>query len=466
MLKFLNIYVLIPFIFAFLIGICGFLKNPIYIRRIAKTMFFIQFILTFILFIAVNEENFSFLNFNFNYDSISSVLLFLTSFIFLIFSIISKTFIKKSTRLFYSALNLFLGLINTVILTDNIFLLLGCIFWIFLTIYLLNTNYSITNKKNFTKQFSADIILFLFCIILIFYNFARLFILNQIPFDFTEIKDNLYHINNTSILAAYSGFMIIIFRFLNLIPFSNKTIDNSNKTNCLISTINTTAGFFIGNTLLLKIFPEFDYIFYDLEDYIGLYLILNLIWFILLSFKDKSLVKFAHYALNVFIITNLFTLFSFEEKDISIFIYGLITIILSFAFLFIVLNIITDKFKTDKIDELPKISSKNKLLKFFIIISTLNLVKIPFFGLFSSTLITLISIFSIEYDGIILNIIPYILVFGGFLITISTLNIFYKILIEPQQINKDSLLCNHQILCLSMLLVAIIITGIYPQNFF
>ena len=51
MLKILKIYLLIPFIFAFILGVSTFLKNPIYIRRIAKIFFFFQFIFTFCIFV-------------------------------------------------------------------------------------------------------------------------------------------------------------------------------------------------------------------------------------------------------------------------------------------------------------------------------------------------------------------------------------------------------------------------------
>ena len=67
------IYLVIPFVFAVFLGILTFLKNPIYIRRISKTFFFIQFILAFLLLIKENNNSFSFFNFNFIFDEIASI---------------------------------------------------------------------------------------------------------------------------------------------------------------------------------------------------------------------------------------------------------------------------------------------------------------------------------------------------------------------------------------------------------
>ena len=467
MLEVLKIYLLIPFIFAFILGVSTFLKNPIHIRRIAKIFFFFQFIFTFCIFVGFDKSGFSLFNINFIFEENSSLFIFLTSFIFFIFSVISKTFIKKSNRLFYSTLSLLLGLINLIILSDNIFLILASVFWILLVNYLYNSNFSKSNKQTFTNQLKIDIIILLTSFVLIFYNFARLFILNDIPFDFTQLKDNLYHINSISILAGFLGFIIIAFKFCSLIPFSGKTLQNSTKINGFLCTINYIVSIFTGNILLLKILPAFDYLIYDFEDYFGIYLIFNLAWFILLSFKEKYLLNFAITTLLITSTSIIFSLFSFVVEGMTIFVYGISAIITSYMFLFIVFNLISEKLKTDKIDELTKIPSKNKIFKLFIITALLNIMKIPGFALFSSTLISLVNIFSIDYDGIILNFIPYFLLLGAFIVTILSYNIFNKILIEPQtqSLNKTEL-SNHQIITLTALAAVVIILGIFPQNFF
>ena len=135
----LDIYIIIPFIFAFLFGIFSFIKNPIYIRRITKTIFSILFVFAFIILTGLEYTNFNIFKINVILNKFSSIFIFINAFIFLIFSIISKTFIQKSQKLFSCVLFLLFGLLNSIILFDNITIIFGSIFWIFLICFLLNS---------------------------------------------------------------------------------------------------------------------------------------------------------------------------------------------------------------------------------------------------------------------------------------------------------------------------------------
>ena len=459
----LDIYIIIPFIFAFLFGIFSFIKNPIYIRRITKTIFSILFVFAFIILTGLEYTNFNIFKINVILNKFSSIFIFINAFIFLIFSIISKTFIQKSQKLFSCVLFLLFGLLNSIILFDNITIIFGSIFWIFLICFLLNSNYDKKNKNKLLYKLSKNITLLAFCSILIFYDFARLFILNQTPFNYSNIQENLYHINNTSALIGFLGFLLLIFKFFNFIPF-DKNIISSNP---LISNINIITNFTIGNILLYKTFIAFDYLFYNLEQYIIIFLLINFIWFIILSFRQDSLIKIFNSTLPVFIIINIFALFSFEEKGIQAYLYSTITTLISYLFLLTIFAILINKFKSDRIEDIYKIPSKSKILKLFIILTLLNLIKIPPLALFTSNLFNFIMIFSVGYDEIIMQIIPYILVFGSFAISVCALNIFNKVLIEPQNTLKNEIkLANHQTITALILTIAIIILGIYPQYFF
>ena len=459
----INTYIFIPFIFAFLLGIFSFIKNPIYIRRITKIIFSIIFILAFLIHTSIEDSSFSILKINFIVDNFSSIILFINAFIFLIFSIISKTFIQKSQKLYSLSNLLIFGLINIVILCDNVNITLGSIFWFFLVSFLLNTNFDPKNKNNLNRKLNINILVLAICSILIFYDFARLFILNEIPFNFTNVNENLYHINNSSIFAAFIGLIILISKLFNFIPF------NKNETQCnpIIATSNTLTSFILGNIILYKTFLIFDYLFYNFEQYLTLYLIINFVWFTTLSFNQKNLIQITNSTLPIFLIINIFTLFSFEEKGILAYTYSTISTLISFLLLFIVFAILINKSKSGDMENLYKISPKNRILKFFLIIAILNLIKTPPLTLFTSCLINLVMIFSIDYDEILTEITPYILTIGSFLISVCALNIFYKILIEPQNTPKnETKLANHQIITLSLIITVIIIIGIYPQYFF
>ena len=131
MLKALNVFLFTPYLFALLMSIFGFLKNPVYIRRIASSIFLFEFIFASVMLFSQDLAP-NFFGVDLAFDKFSSYLLLLVSFVFLSFSIISKTFIKILHKVFYSTSLLLFGLINLLILSDNIFVSLIVLFWIFL----------------------------------------------------------------------------------------------------------------------------------------------------------------------------------------------------------------------------------------------------------------------------------------------------------------------------------------------
>jgi len=237
--------------------------------------------------------------------------------------------------------------------------------------------------------------------------------------------------------------------------------------NPYIASFNIFIFLIIGCLLFIKTYFVFDYLFYDNEEYIAIYLILNFLYYIILLLKQNTLIKFANIISSVLFIGGMFSIFSFEDKGMVSFLYSAVAILISLLFSFFIFMLLENKFKTNKIEDFLKISPKNRILKFFIIFGFLNLVKMPGLPLFTSFLIGLLMIFSTDYDGFILNLMPYVLIFGTFLVSIYVLNLLYKILIEPQApISYDSVLSRHQVLVLFICAIAVIICGIYPQYFF
>jgi NADH:ubiquinone oxidoreductase subunit 4 (subunit M) len=127
---------------------------------------------------------------------------------------------------------------------------------------------------------------------------------------------------------------------------------------------------------------------------------------------------------------------------------------------------LADKFQTDDFNEITKITDKTKLSKFFVLFSMLNFSSTPMLAIFSSQLICFAMIFATDYDNIILNIIPFCLVFGAFLLCLATLGTLYKLLIAPIQEGKQISLCNHQIAVCIILAFIILLFGIFPDGIF
>ena len=73
-------------------------------------------------------------------------------------------------------------------------------------------------------------------------------------------------------------------------------------------------------------------------------------------------------------------------------------------------------------------------------------------------------IFSTDFDETILNLTPYCLIGGVFILTLVAIGILYKVLIEPSTTSKMQIsLCNHQILVCVILTFVIILLGICPE---
>ena len=461
----LKIYTVLPFIFALILSISVFLKNPVYIRRIAKAFFVVQFIITCIVFFCFQETSFSILNFDFNFTRHNQCLLFLSNFIFFIFSIISKSFILKLHRLFYSTNFLLLGLINLLILCDNIFLFLISLFWIFIIEYFLSISFfekKETNTVNL-RLINSLIVLFI-STALIIKDFARYFLLNDISFTFSNLSQNIYRIDDLAILSAFLGFLILISRLFNFIPFNSKNLVNSKNINPFIFYTNTFCTILLGSVLFYNCYNNFDFLFYQYQDLISVYFLLNFIIFIILSLRLKDIYKFSNHFLTANIAFATFAIFSFTDEAISVFSYFIFVLLISYCLCTTIFMILANKFDTSNLEEFRKINDKSRLSQFFIAISLLNLGNIPLLSLFSAELICFMMIFSTEYDGIILNIVPYFLIIGIFFLSLCAFSILYKILIAPVEKSSNSTsFCNHQIIVCIILCIAIVLLSICPQ---
>lgn len=456
----LTSYLILPFIFAILIGISTFLKNPIYIRKIGQVFCGIQFIFSLILlFFTQNPDS------GIELNEYNKLLMFISSLIFFLFSIISKNFILKLHRTFFATSFLWFGLINFALIVDNIFVLLIVLFWLFLIKYFLSRAFCEKNLKKDIKLELTNSILWLFVgTSLICKDFIRYFLINDISLDFSKLTYTIYKIDDSSVILAFFGFLIIIFKLFNLIPFASKNYSLSNQNNVFINSLGTIWFLILGSSLFMKCYTIFDYLFYDFEDIIAIFLILNFLAYLILLFKQKYLFKFLTCTLSLGLIIGIFSIFSFEDSCKSIFSYYSISLILSYTLLAIIFTILKDKFKTDKIDEFKKITDNSKITQIFICLSLLNIASVPFFTFFTSEMLVLGMIFSTDYERIILNIIPYILILGIFGLSLVALNILYGIIIAPIEKPQNIIaFSNSQIIVCIILAFAIIAFGICPQ---
>lgn len=462
------VVILMPFFFALLLVLLRFVKNPQYTRRIAKIFSFIQFASYALILLCYQKESFSLFNINFVADKVALYLVFLTSFVFLLFSIMSKSFVFKLHRVFYAMGFLLLGLLNLAIFADNIFIFLITLFWIFLVNYFLSVSFSTKEaKKDIDVQLACDIGCIFLAIAFIIKDFARYFIINDIDFSFSNLIQNLYRIDDVAIVPAWFALLGLCARLFNFVPFSAKNLSISNKINPFIFSLNSITAYILGCYLFLRCYLNFDYLFYQYQDEIALFLLVNFVIFVLLVMRQKNLFRFLTSIGAINAIVVIFSVFSFEAHCSCNFVYYSIAYTVAYCLCAFVFAILKDKFKTDDVDEFRKISETTKTAGFFIVISLLNIVPVPFMALFGAQALSFMMIFSTDYEGIVLNIAPYCLFFGSIIVSLTVFGMIHKIIALPP--SKDDIkivLCNHQMLVCSLLAILSILIAFCARGLF
>ena len=194
---------------------------------------------------------------------------------------------------------------------------------------------------------------------------------------------------------------------------------------------------------------------------------INFIIFVTLTFAYKKIFQFITNVFCANFAIAIFSVFSFEQECANAFLYSIFGLCLSYCLTAFTFMVLKEKFKTDNIEEFKKINDKTKICQLFTTISLLNLACVPLFTIFSVELICLMMIFATDYEHELLNMIPYCLILGIFLISLVSFNVLYKILIEPvQKITTQVAFSNHQIIICIILILIIITYGICPELIF
>ena len=452
-INFLNIYLVFPFIFALIIGVFNAFFNPIQVRLFSKIFFIVNFILSALIYLTFGFDTTKFLNISFTLDSISSLYLILNSLVFLIFNLFSKTSINRFQKLFYPIMIIVNGLINFIILTDNILALFVLIFWYILIDFLLKSTY-LKEKAYFStlkKQFALDITIFFVAISLFALNLAQYFINIEIEPCYNIIQALLANIQAQNTILSFFGLILICARLLNLFPFLCLNINNTNKINPFVSTFLLLNSTTIGSFLFLKLTKTFSQTFLSYKNAIIVFLLASLFYYVFASFKNKNIVK----KLTYLFASNLAIALLFAQNKEEIFILYLFCLILSYSFCYFFSFILQKKFKSLDITVLKKIDIKSKSLKIIYLLSFLNLGYLPLLWLFIPILLTLEEGFAEN------NLITYPIVFGIFLLVLSVFNLIYQLFIEKSdRLQTDFKLSYYQFLSLAIIVIGLIVLSV------
>ena len=471
----LKIYLIAPFLFFLVLIVSKFLK-PLAIRRLSKAFFFVMFFISSLILLKWQNHLFSFLNINFHINKFSSYMAFLLEIIYLLFVFYSKKFIDSKHKVFYSSTILSFGLVNLCLFCDNIFVFLLVLFWIFLLNYFLGSIFfvsktSFQDKKNSlinnSKQLFADIFTVMGASFLISKDFIRYFLINNIDFSFTELSQNIYKINDFSIELAFFGFLILIFRLFNFMGFNYRKYDFQKSAKAyLIGLLENLNLMITGVVLFFKCYLNFDFLFFQFQNEIAILLLINFVYYIFLCLNQNDIFKFSNNIYKGFLIFAIFSVFSFEQNAFRIFLFYIFVLCLSYLMTGFVSAFLFDEFKTSKLDEFKKINDSSRLSQLFIALGFLNFVLVPILPMFSAFMVIAIAMFCTQYEGVMLNILPYFLIFGMFLICLGGVDVIRKILIEPvEKDERKNVLKTHQIFVFAILIFIMIVCGLFPDYF-
>ncbi|MBQ8475560.1 hypothetical protein IJ531_00700 [bacterium] len=392
------------------------MKGIIKLRKTSNIFYFLIFILSFLALLFLDDKNIILFNIEFSFDRINTMFAFLANLVFFLFNLLSKNSIRKFQHIFYPLSMILIILFNIILFTNSITLVFLGLFFIFLI------NYFLTKSKS---TFSFDISTLFFSFVLISYGLLRYFSLNSISFSFLNIAQYQYRIDEFIINIAFFGFLILIFRLFNLLPYNLKA------KNSHILGFNTMLYFVLGCNLLIKMFSIFSYYFYKNQSIIALYLLLNAVYFAIRQFKSKSIIEFLKLTLPLNIIISIFALFTYSQTGFISLIYSMIALILSYGAGFILSDLIEKKMGTAEFSSLKKIGHNDRLIRFFIFVIFLNIAHaLPCAGLFSAAF-SFLNIFLTESSGLIMTFAPYILFMCAFLLTLEAINVISKTLVEP-----------------------------------
>jgi len=459
-------YMASPFIAGFLEHILIDSKNKITFRFITKLICIINFFICSFLFFSNTEKSISIFGAGFLINRTTLLFLLFNSIMFLLFSLLSKTFIQKFSKIFYLIFLIHLGTTNLFLFSDNIIATFGCLFVIFLLNYLSVVTYAKTDeiKKEAKIQFAYDFALLFFALFLILFDFARYFVLNNTEFTYSNIKNYLPFTAPEAQIEAFIGFLILAFRLFN-ISGGYGFIKQTDKTNNFALLIKVSCDVLLGGYYFINVYNNFDFLFFKYQNYIVLFLMSAVLYNIILSLRKDNILKSIYFLFFANTAFSMSAFFAFDEFAPSLFMYYLFSTIFSYMFCIFIFLLQKKKTKTLDFDKIKCGLVKNRNVQFMTLYSLINISFAPGAAMFIVIVLLNIHMFTIRYEASCLNYFIYILPLGFFISSLSIYNLIYKILIEPSK--KSFVEINfafHQRFCIILVIFLNILFGIFGIN--
>ena len=476
--------IFLPMAMSFFIMSPLFTNNEIAIRRFTKGFCGVHFfysILALALFSPANPYNAQInffgtdwiqslgIKFAFNVDSISLILMVLTSFVFLIASISSKMNIRKNHKLYYSMLLLLMSAILGIFSSNDMFVFF--LFWeleLIPAYFLIGGNYT-TDYNEETKKSAIKFVLFTFLgsmfmllgiLLLHFYNYTTT----------GTLSATFANILTTGIPQSIQMFIAICFLIgfgvkLPIIPLHTWLPDAHTNAPTPVSMV--LAGILL-KTGAYGIY-RFNYqmmyeTFEKIAPYLAVLALINIIYTAFVAYSQTDIKRIVAYSSISNMGLILLGLCAFNQMGLSASVFHMVAHALVTCGLFMICGIVYLRCKTRNINLLSGIAVNMPRLFGFATLIVLASIGIPAFAPFISEILTIMSALfsdlSIVLKLVSILTLPLLIVSSCYMLKFLHKSFLGEQLECFEKINDITV---HEFVVLASITVGLIIFGIFPN---
>lgn len=477
-----------PLLAAVIIASPLFGTNPIYIRRFAKFFGTVHFLYSLLFIVFYNFGVGSFyeeitifgtgwlnklgINAAFGLDGLTVILTALTSFIFLISLIVSKTMIRTKHKMYYSLIFTLLSAVLGIFCAKDMFVFL--IFWEaeLLPMYFLIAEWGTNNCKYAAMKyilytFTGSIFLFIAMLGLFFYGYhANGELSSCIDFLRVSLTDGVFPVFLKELL--FWGFFIGFAVKIPIFPLHTWLPDAHAEAAAPVSMILAAIMLKTGAYGLIRynfdLFPE---LFIKYAPFIMALAVINIIWAALVAFKQKDIKRLIAYSSISHMGLFLLGLSSLTKAGID----GAFFIMISHAFtaagLFLIAGLIYQAAKTRSLQELKGFGKSMPILMTASYIISFSSMGVPLTAGFPGEFLAFTGAFSADFiSGAFPKAAALISITVMVLGASYILKLFHGIFCQTEysSVRKYHDVTGHRLMCIAVLCFCIVLFGCFPDT--
>ena len=478
--------IFMPMILSILILSPLFTSNEVVVRRFSKGVFGFHFLYTVIMLIFFNSSNpyaadiniFGMdwiqslgIKFSLKIDTISMILVTLTSFVFFMASVSSKFNIRKNHKFYYSMLLLLEGAILGIFTANDMFLFF--LFWELEMVpayFLIGTkfqeNYEYENeaKKSAVKfilfTFFGSMFMLLGILLLHYYNFVSNGILSA---NFADITDATIPIGIQVFVAIclLIGFGVK----LPIIPLHTWLPDAHTNAPTPVSMV--LAGILLktgGYGIYRFNYEMLSQSFKIIAPILAVLALINIIYTAFVSYAQSDIKRIVAYSSISNMGLVLLGLCAINKIGLSASIFHMVSHGLVTCGLFMIAGIVYLRFKDRNINSLQGVAAVMPRLFAFSVLIVLASIGIPMFAPFVSEVLTIISAMNSDFSTIIrfsaLFSLPLLILSSCYMLKFLHKGFYGEVKEEYLKVNDLSV---HEFVVLASILGGLIVFGLFPD---